>query len=220
MFMESVVPESAVPEHLRRVPKQERSRQRVESILGAAHALVVEAGSDAMTMSEVAARAGVPIGSVYQYFPDKAAVLRELALRFMDRVRRMLVVGLVELDSAAVAIERVDALIASYHELFLQEPDIRDIWAATQSDKELQRLDVEDSRENGGIIAAALAPLVRPRDRARLETVCLLYAHLVGVGARLSLAIGGDGGRALMDELRRLIKRDLEELLVDRHRRP
>jgi AcrR family transcriptional regulator len=216
---ESVV-ESVATEHRRRVPKQERSRQRVEAILGAAHALVVEAGSDAMTMSDVAARAGVPIGSVYQYFPDKAALLRELALRFMDRVRQMLVVGLVDLDTAAAAVERVDALLAGYHELFLQEPDIRDIWAATQSDKELQRLDVEDSCENGRIIAAALAPLVRPRDRARLDTVCLLYAHLAGAGARLSLAIGGDEGRALMDELRRSIRRDLEELLVDRRRRP
>lgn len=201
------------------MPQQERSRQRVESILAAAHALVVEAGSDALTMSEVASRAGVPIGSVYQYFPDKAAVLRELALRFMERVRQMLVDGLVELDTAAMAVARVDALLAGYHELFLHQPDIRDIWAATQSDKELQLLDIEDSRENGRIIAEALVHLVRPRDRARLTTVCLLYAHLAGAGARLAIAIGGDEGCALMDELRRSVRRDLEELLVDRRTR-
>jgi AcrR family transcriptional regulator len=205
--------------HRRRVPKQERSRQRVEAILAAAHELVVEAGSDAMTMSEVASRAGVPIGSVYQYFPDKAAVLRELALRFMDRVRQILVDGLVDLESAAHAVERVDALLAGYHELFLHQPDIRDIWAATQSDKELQRLDVEDSRENGRIIAEALGAFVRPRDRSRLDTVCLLHAHLAGAGARLAIAIGGDEGCAVMDELRQSVRRDLEELLVDRDTR-
>ena len=37
---------------------------------------------------------GVPIGSVYQYFPDKASILRELALWFMERTRGMLAEGL------------------------------------------------------------------------------------------------------------------------------
>lgn len=204
--------------HRRRLPQQERSRQRVESILAAAHALVVDAGSDALTMSQVATRAGVPIGSVYQYFPDKPAILRELALRIMERVRQGLVEGLVDLESAAAAIDRLDGLLAGYHELFLHEPDIRDIWATTQSDKELQLLDIEDSRANGRIIADALEHLVRPRDRARLEAVCLLYAHLAGAAARLAIAIGGDQGRAAMDEFRRAVRRDLEELLVDRRR--
>lgn len=204
--------------HRRRLPQQERSRQRVESILAAAHALVVDAGSDALTMSQVATRAGVPIGSVYQYFPDKPAILRELALRIMERVRQGLVEGLVDLESAAAAIDRLDGLLAGYHELFLHEPDIRDIWATTQSDKELQLLDIEDSRANGRIIADALEHLVRPRDRARLEAVSLLYAHLAGAAARLAIAIGGDEGCAVMDEFRRAVRRDLEELLVDRRR--
>jgi AcrR family transcriptional regulator len=194
--------ERAPSDHRRRVPQQERSRQRVESILAAAHGLVVEAGSDALTM-----------------FPDKAALVRELALRFMDRVRKMVVAALVDLDTAAVAVEHVDALLAGYHELFLQEPDVRDIWAAAQSDKELQRLDLEDSRENGRLIAAALTHLVRPRDRARLQTLCLLHVHLVGAGARLALALGVGEGGPLMNELRRSVRRDLEEILVDRRQR-
>jgi AcrR family transcriptional regulator len=212
-----------VPEgHRRRIPQQERSRQRVEAILAAAHTLVVEAGSDALTMSEVATRAGIPIGSVYQYFPDKPAVLRELAIRFMDRVRQTLLTSLVGLDNAETAIQRLDELLIGYHERFLEEPDSRDIWAATQSDKELQKLDIDDSRENGRIIAEALAHLVRPHDRARLDNVCLLFAHLAGVSSRLALAVGEEQGQALMTEFRRSVRRDLEELLVrpPRSRRP
>ena len=208
-----------VPAHRRRLPKQERSRRRVEAVLGAAHELVVEHGSEALTMTEVAARAGVSIGSVYQYFPDKPAILRELALRIMERVHHGLVDALAGIDSAPSAVERVDATLATYHEMFLSEPGIRDIWAATQSDKELQRLDLEDSRDNGRAIARALTPFVARRDRDRLEVLCLLHAHLAGSAARLALAVGGDEGRALMVEFRRSVRHDLDALLVEPRRR-
>ncbi len=54
---------------LRRDPKQERSRERVEEILRVAMQLVGEKGIDGVTMREIAAAAGGPIASLYQYFP-------------------------------------------------------------------------------------------------------------------------------------------------------
>ena len=66
---------------LRRKPSQRRSQDRVERILAAAVALIEAQGSDSMRMSEVAARAGISIGSLYQYFPDKSAIIRTLAER-------------------------------------------------------------------------------------------------------------------------------------------
>lgn len=200
--------------HLRRVPRQARSRQRVEAILSAAQELIVESGSDAMTMSDVAVLAGVPIGSVYQYFPDKASILRELALRFMERTRGMLAEGLQEVRDKDEAMERIDAVLAGYYDLFLSEPDIRDMWAATQSDKELQQLDVEDSTINGGIIADAVRHLVPVQSQQRLEAVTVLFAHLSGAGARLALAVGRDKGDAMMVELRASVRRALDEILV------
>ena len=201
-------------DHRRRVPRQQRSRERVEAILAAAHDLIVEAGSDALKMSDVAARAGVPIGSVYQYFPDKPAILRELALRFMDRVHTILADGLADVRDRDDAIARLDALLDGYYRLFLSEPDSRDIWAATQSDKELQQLDIDDSRANAAIIADALRHLVPRRDHARLDAVCLLFAHLAGAAARLALAVGRAEGDALMAELRSVVRHHLDDLLA------
>src|SRR3954454_21074928 len=65
-----------------RVPTQQRSRERVERMLAAASEIIEKHGSDAMRMSEVAERAGVPIGSLYQFFPDKGALIRTLAERY------------------------------------------------------------------------------------------------------------------------------------------
>lgn len=62
----------------RRIPAQERAIARVEQILQAAAQLLVEQGVAAVTTARIAERAGVPIGSVYQYFPNKQAIFLAL----------------------------------------------------------------------------------------------------------------------------------------------
>jgi len=65
----------------RRTPRQERSQQTVEAILTAAKPLVIKHGVEGFTTNGVARLAGVSIGSLYQYFPSKRAILFELRRR-------------------------------------------------------------------------------------------------------------------------------------------
>ncbi|GII76547.1 TetR family transcriptional regulator [Sphaerisporangium rufum] len=69
---------------LRRRPAQRRSAERVERMLDECARLLDEAGYQALTTKEVARRAGVPIGTFYQFFPDKQGLVRALALRNLD----------------------------------------------------------------------------------------------------------------------------------------
>jgi AcrR family transcriptional regulator len=69
---------------LRRLPRQSRGKQRVEELLDAAAAEISSAGYDAATMSSIAARAGASIGSLYQFFPNKGAIVRALRERYCD----------------------------------------------------------------------------------------------------------------------------------------
>jgi transposase-like protein/AcrR family transcriptional regulator len=71
---------------MRRQPKQQRSQQRVERILDAAALVFDEVGYEAATTHAIAARAEIPIGSLYQFFPDKLAVFHALELRHIQRV--------------------------------------------------------------------------------------------------------------------------------------
>src|SRR5436309_13061753 len=75
---------------LRRVPVQGRSVARVARMLDACAELVDEVGYDALTTTLLAERAGVAIGSVYQFFPDKRAIVQALTLRnleaYLDRL--------------------------------------------------------------------------------------------------------------------------------------
>ena len=68
--------------YLRKTPRQSRSRSVVEAILGAASEKLSRVGNeDDLTIQEVASRAGVGIGSLYDYFPDRKSLLSALAAK-------------------------------------------------------------------------------------------------------------------------------------------
>ncbi len=67
-----------------RQPRQQRSRATVEAIVQAGYAVVAERGLDATTTQHIADRAGIGIGSLYEYFPNKEAVFTEMFRRLTD----------------------------------------------------------------------------------------------------------------------------------------
>lgn len=77
---------SATP---RKQPKQERSQATVEAILSATTHILTENGYDQLTTNRVAERAGVSIGSLYQYFPNKEALIFALAEHHANEMVRL-----------------------------------------------------------------------------------------------------------------------------------
>lgn len=69
---------------MRRQPRQARSQQRVNRILDIAEQLFIAEGYDSTTTNAIASQAKVPIGSLYQFFPDKSAILQALAVRYTE----------------------------------------------------------------------------------------------------------------------------------------
>ena len=74
----------------RREPKQQRSRQTVEAVLEAVQRVLKRHGAEAITTNRIAEAAGVSIGSLYQYFPDKQAIFTALYDRHVDEVRHLI----------------------------------------------------------------------------------------------------------------------------------
>ena len=66
-----------------RIPKRARGRERVAKLLQAATAVFAEKGYEAATMTEIAARAGAPIGSLYQFFPVKEVLADTLVQNYV-----------------------------------------------------------------------------------------------------------------------------------------
>jgi len=75
---------------MRRQPKQDRSLQTVDVVLQGAVRVLGREGVDAVTTNRIAEAAGVSIGSLYQYFPDKYAIFSALHEAHAQRVRQLL----------------------------------------------------------------------------------------------------------------------------------
>jgi AcrR family transcriptional regulator len=70
----------------RKSPVQARSTASVDAILDATIQVLLRAGREALTTTRVAARAGVSVGTLYQYFPNKNALLQATLRRHLDEV--------------------------------------------------------------------------------------------------------------------------------------
>jgi AcrR family transcriptional regulator len=75
---------AAIPASPRKSPRQERSRRTVARILDAAAHIFHEQGYSGATTNDIADEAGVSIGSLYQYFPNKDALLLALAHQHIE----------------------------------------------------------------------------------------------------------------------------------------
>lgn len=99
---------------MRKSPQQARSRDMVERIVAAGREVLVTHGYDAFSTNRVAAAAGVSPGSLYQYFPDKAAILDVVIDRYWGEVAESVAASLAdrigELGPAMVR-DTADALV-------------------------------------------------------------------------------------------------------------
>ncbi len=160
-------------------------------------------------MSELAAAAGISIGSLYQYFPDKAAILRSLAERYQAQGQACIAAALTPVNDRLALATAFGGLVDIYYGLFLAEPVMRDIWSGTQADPGLRALELADSRANGRLLAAVLARLQPDADPAELATTAFLVMQLGEATMRLAISVPRTEGDALVAAYKRLVLREL-----------
>jgi AcrR family transcriptional regulator len=186
-----------------RTPVQQRSRERRERILDIAQSLIQERGSDVLRMSEVSEKAGTSIGSLYQYFPDKTALIAGLAERFntVGRTCTANALATVKVDAdLAPALRRITD---EFYAMYLEEPVMRDIWAATQVDRTLQTLDEADGMAHTAMLEDVLARLRPQSDPAKRQTVALLTMQLLASTVRLTITLDHQQAQAILESFKR-----------------
>lgn len=193
----------------RRIPSQQRGRERVERILAVATELIARNGSDALRMGEIVEKADVSFGSLYQYFPDKTAIIRVLAERFNEQGRQCVENELLEIRSAGDLQAGLGRIIDGYYAMFLGEPVMRDIWHATQADKLLQQVDAEDMEWHSQAFLAVLQRLWPERDHMELARIARLTMQLVAAAVRYAISIEREEGDRAIALFKAMLPADL-----------
>ncbi|MCY0989587.1 TetR/AcrR family transcriptional regulator [Nannocystis sp. ILAH1] len=105
------------PAKRRRSPIQSRGQATVDAIVEAAAQILARKGPAAATTNAVAARAGVSIGTLYQYFADREALLQEIGRRHVAEMQAVLAAALTGIDGLALpaAVDRLVAAIVAMH---------------------------------------------------------------------------------------------------------
>lgn len=108
---------------LRKKPKQARSEASVSIILQAAIQVLAKEGASRFTTARVAEKAGVSIGSLYQYFPNKAAILFRLQSDEWKETTELLsrILG----DTTTPPLERLRNLVHTFIRSECEEADMR-----------------------------------------------------------------------------------------------
>ena len=108
---------------LKKLPKQDRSAELVAAVMEAAIQVLAKEGARRFTTARVAEKAGVSVGSLYQYFPNKAAILFRLQSEEWLRTSNLLR-GILE-DIGRPPLERLRAVVHAFIRSECEEAEVR-----------------------------------------------------------------------------------------------
>ncbi|MCO5162483.1 MAG: TetR/AcrR family transcriptional regulator [Mesorhizobium sp.] len=116
---------TTAPAHLkpRKLPRQERAAATLDAIFEATIQILVLQGPARLTTTRVAERAGVSVGTMYQYFPHKQALFYAVNERYLDVLAGKIELACRAQHGAPIA-EMVDALVTTYWNAKTERPDV------------------------------------------------------------------------------------------------
>jgi AcrR family transcriptional regulator len=190
---------------LRRVPVQGRSVARVQRMLDACAELVDEVGYEGLTTTLLAERAEVAIGSVYQFFPDKRAIVQALTLRNMEAYLERLANSWAG-GSFADWWEGVDAAIDEYIAMHRAVPGFRTLHFGDVVDVHL----LDEERDNNAVIAGRVTKVLVDQfgvaDTPRLRFAMEIAVEAADALIKLAFRRHPDGDDTVLGEAKALIR--------------
>lgn len=165
----------------RKQPKQARSAALVAAILEAATQVLSEEGAARFTSARVAEKAGVSVGSIYQYFPNKASILFRLQVDEWMQTTRMLR-NILE-DASTPPLERLRTLVHAFLHSECEEAEIRgalnDAAPLYRDSPEVQKAQAEGDRMIDTFIAEVL-PMTSASSREQAGDLIMTTLSTVG----------------------------------------
>jgi AcrR family transcriptional regulator len=156
----------------------------VDAILEATIQVLLGVGKESLTTTKVAQRAGVSVGTLYQYFPNKTALLRAALKRHLDEVHNIIFLVCREQEGKPLA-EMATALITAFLQAKMKDVKTSVALYSVSSDvdgaKIVQQSGIRSNKAIAGMLASSCDPLTADPQLA----ASMLQGAMVGVSRRL-----------------------------------
>ena len=196
---------------LRREPRQARSRARLAQILAAADAILAEEGVEALTIRRIAERAGVPVGTLYQFFPDKGSVVDAVARAYIAEFDA-LVDGLVSSAADGDWSDPVGRIVDEFVALYRSHPGYVALWSGRHLSPELARADEANNQLIAAGVQRLLAEHAGVADGSALELAVGVAVRTADALLQYAFSVSPDGDEAVLGELKTLLRLYLANL--------
>ena len=168
----------------RKSPVQARSTASVEALLGATIQVLLKVGKERLTTTKVALRAGVSVGTLYQYFPNKSALLQAALKRHLAEVAEAVELVCKEQTGRTLR-QMVTALVTAFMQAKMRDAKASVALHSVSSDvdgaKIVQQMGTRFNRAIVGMLATSSEPLTTDPELVAF----MLQGALVGVSRSL-----------------------------------
>ncbi len=162
---------------LRAQPKQKRGQRRVDAILNAASERFAEVGYENATIIEIAARADTSVGSLYQFFANKEAILKALVERYVERASVVFAAMEVEAFPDMTLEQSIKAILVPLKAFIRDNRDFQVIFSSptgsTYVDETIRSMDEAFLARTGASLLRA-RPNMRPEELRKYSLVCMV----------------------------------------------
>lgn len=190
----------------RRQPSQERSRQRVDDILDAVAEILVDKGFDAVTTRHVAEKAGIPIGSVYQFFPNKFAIFYALTTRYLHEIEEIHHSFVSEEFLQMPWQEVIDIAVDALADYWKREKAMAILFNGMQNAPQLAAADSETNRKSKQHNVVLLNRILPDLDEHRIGIIARVMMHVSGRLLTISILDEEEDHPFVVQELKFLLK--------------
>jgi AcrR family transcriptional regulator len=196
---------SSNSDQMRRKPQQARSIERVNHILNIADEVFALRGFEGATTIEIAARAKMSVGSLYRFFPDKVAILKALAVRYLEQLQQA-IAQLHTPEAVHLPLSvYVDRASDAFNQFFIEHPGFRSVFVHSHgASAEVLAMQAEVDRQIAKQLAAFYAlrvPSLKPEES---ELIALVTVSMVGKLHVLSLSRDETFRERVMAEVKKL----------------
>lgn len=165
-------------------------------------------------MRELAKQAEVPIGSVYQFFDDREAILACLAARYLAWQDEEITKRFQNVGSVESWLKAIEGATAVFYERNLADPSIAEILRAGSTSKAVREIDDASTRRHTKLLFDMLRPFLPTQTTDQeLQLICQMVCELTATAVRMALQLPKEKGQLYIAQYESMIRARLAELM-------